>query len=359
MYATPTKADLDRNLSTISHDARHKARAEKDRLESEYAARGLGQSGPLIRAVIEVCDAIHRGALEEATAVLRDFSERMGAEPAEVAAIARSHLENMGNSVLSELPIAGFPELQQQTLRQYQAVFSQRLDGVLRDFEIGFSRGRNVSLQEPEREKSGVLTVTDARLRRHLLSHLYEMRHRNGGYVPVNDVIFSGFPSIGEDVIAGIGRQLADAGLIDWTAYLSGPVVGSARIKTLGIDAIERGEFTGLDLGFEPRSTGVRDVPKIAMPAEAIEDTRKAVEKLKAGLPALSLPNSVKAEIDSDIAQIEIEMERPAPRGRAIKLFLESAKDRLTELAGEAAANTVAALVLLLGGLLAKHFGVF
>lgn len=365
MYSTPTKGDLDRNLSSILHDAHHQAQAERERLTAELAARGLAVSGALIRSVVKSLDDIHRGALHHAAPMLRDFAERMQVPPSEIVLIARPHLENMGNSVLSELPSAGSPGARQKVHRQYQAVFSQRLDGALRDFEIGFSGGRNISLSLVERPESGTpgrsgnTVVSDVKLRGHLLSHLYGLRHNNGGLVPVNDIIFSGFSSVNDEVVAGICRQLADAGLIEWTAFLSGPVVGSARIKAAGIVAVERGEFHGLDLGFPPRNIGVAGFDKIAMPTEAIEDTREAIGKLKIDLPMLSLPNSVKAEIDSDIAQIEIEIERPAPRGDIIKLFLESAKDRLTEIAGEATANGLAALILLIGGVLAKHFGMF
>jgi hypothetical protein len=74
MYATPTKADLDRNLSTILHDAHQKARAERMRLTSEFAARGLVSSGALISSVAGVLDGIHKEALERASPMLRWFT---------------------------------------------------------------------------------------------------------------------------------------------------------------------------------------------------------------------------------------------------------------------------------------------
>jgi hypothetical protein len=143
MYATPTKSDLDRNLSTILHDAHHKAQAEKARLTSEFAARGMVLSTPLIGAVVGALDKIHKEALEGASPMLRDFAERMSMSLPEIAAIARYHLQNMGNTVLGQLPPAGFPREHQRVRNQYRAVFEQRLEGTLRDFEIGFAGGRS------------------------------------------------------------------------------------------------------------------------------------------------------------------------------------------------------------------------
>jgi hypothetical protein len=138
----------------------------------------------------------------------------------------------MGNSVLGELPPAGSPQVQQQVRHQYVAVFDQRLDGMLRDFEIGFTGGRNVALpvaQQPETsgpDQNKTSTISDTEIRGRLLSHLYDFRHRNGGLVPVSDTVFAGLAPVGDDVIAGVCRLLADAGLIEWTAFLSGPIVG-------------------------------------------------------------------------------------------------------------------------------------
>jgi hypothetical protein len=42
-----------------------------------------------------------------------------------------------------------YPNEHQQALRQYRAVFQQRLDGALRDAEIGFVRGVGFSATTP------------------------------------------------------------------------------------------------------------------------------------------------------------------------------------------------------------------
>ncbi len=147
MYEQPTKGDLDRNLSTIFHSAHQKARAERGRLTSEFAARGMATSTSLIGAMIGVLDTIHKDAIGQAMPLLRDFAERMQIPAIEITALARPHLENLGSSVLGQLPPAGFPEEHQRIRAQYTAVFQQRLDGALRDFEIGFISGRNIGVQ--------------------------------------------------------------------------------------------------------------------------------------------------------------------------------------------------------------------
>jgi hypothetical protein len=144
VHMVPTKDDLDRNLSTILHDAHHKAQAEKMRLMNEFAARGLGRSGTVISAVVGVLDGIHKDAVNKAIPILGDFAQRMQVAPSEIVRIARPHLENLGNSVLGQLPSAGFPHVHQKIHRQYMLVFAQRLNGALRDFEIGFTGGRSV-----------------------------------------------------------------------------------------------------------------------------------------------------------------------------------------------------------------------
>ena len=369
MYATPAKADLDRNLSGVSHDARHLAQAEVTRLTREFSAKGLALSGGLIGSAVSFIDKIHREALDRAATMLRDFAERMKVPPSEIVEIARPHLANMGNSILGELPAAGAPQAQQKVRQQYLAVFEQRLSGMLRDFEIGFVGGRNVATvvsedAQADRPKSNQPhKLRDPEIRGRLLSHLYDFRHRNGGFVPVSNIIFAGHSPIDDDIIGGVCRQLSDAGLIEWNAYLSGPVIGNARIKGLGIDAIERGEFTGLKIYFPARLDEGLILPstqmELSVSEEAIADTREVVDKLKVELPVFSLSNSEKANVSADITQIETEIGRPVPRGHFLKLFVVSLRDNLAKAAGTATAAGLTGLITLVSGLLAKYFGMF
>ncbi len=106
--------------------------------------------------------------------------------------------------------------------------------------------------------------MTDAELRGRLLSYFYGLRNSNAGWVPVSDVILSGLERVSDEAIAGVCRQLADGGFIEWTAYLQGPTIGSVRIKGPGVDAVERGKSTSLEIRFP--NAGRPDLPA-AMPA--------------------------------------------------------------------------------------------
>ena len=83
--------------------------------------------------------------------------------------------------------------------------------------------------------------MTDAELRGRLLEHFYRLRHNNGGWVPVDDMIFS--EPVSREAIAGVCRQLADARLIEWkslTGANEGHVIGMAIITGPGVDAVEQ-----------------------------------------------------------------------------------------------------------------------
>lgn len=367
MYATPTKGDLDRNLSTILHDAHHKAQAEKGRLTAEFAARGLALSGPLISAAVSSLDAIHKEALDRASPMLRDFAERMQVSPSEIAAIARPHLQNMGNSVIGQLPPAGLPDLHQRVRSQYQVVFEQRLQGMLRDFEIGFEGGRTQvrGPMTPSSQPSAPeqAPMTDAEIRGRLLEHFNNLQHNNGGWVPISDTILAPEP-VELRVIGGVCQQLADIGLIQWKPLrgADGIVAGMAKITGKGIAAVEFGRSSEIDIRFPSKNVTAPSAPSATdqpVSDAALAEIRDAVSTIKAELPALTLSNSEKADIIADIKQIEIETERPTPRLRFMKLYMESLRDNLAKAAGAATAGGLVTLAALVAGLIAKHFGVF
>ncbi len=96
--------------------------------------------------------------------------------------------------------------------------------------------------------------MTDAELRGLLLSHFYRLRHSNGGFVPVDDMIVSGTEPVSLDAIGGVCSQLAEKGLIEWTGYLGqGPRIGSAKILSLGVDAVETGSSGVIEVRFPGR----------------------------------------------------------------------------------------------------------
>jgi len=143
MYELPTKGDLDRNLWKIIHSARRKARAECARLRVDQAARGMSLNNiSILNAAVGIIDPIHEDALAQAMPVVSDFVERMQVAPKQIIAWARYPLENLGLMLLTQIPQAGFPTEHQRVSAQYRLVFQQRLDGSLRDIEIGFIGGR-------------------------------------------------------------------------------------------------------------------------------------------------------------------------------------------------------------------------
>jgi hypothetical protein len=160
MFERPTKGDLDRNLSMLMHEARHKVLDESNRVKSEAIQAGALGSNRVIVTVAKAADTIHQDALKQARAILLDFVERMQLAPTEIAAWARPHLENLGNSVLGGVPPNGFPNDHQLIVIQYRAVFQQRLDGMLRDVEIGFVQGAGFS--RAEKLESGEEWITAA-----------------------------------------------------------------------------------------------------------------------------------------------------------------------------------------------------
>lgn len=143
MYEIPTKGDLDRNLWAIIYPARRKARDECARLKVDLATRGMSlASTSFIGAVVGSIDMIHKNAVAQAMPVVLDFIDRMPVTPKQVTSWARYPLENLGVMLLTQIPQAGLPAEHQRVTEQYRAVFQQRLDGALRDVEIGFVGGR-------------------------------------------------------------------------------------------------------------------------------------------------------------------------------------------------------------------------
>jgi hypothetical protein len=163
MYEQPTKGDLDRNLSVIMHDARRMAMAVRGRIVSEAAAQG-GLNSRVPVTIAGAVDGIHRDAIDQAMVVVRNFMERMQLPPKELTGWARPHLENLGDAVLGAIHPAGYPGEHQQAVKQYRAVFQQRLDGALRDAEIGFVKGAGFA-----QAQQGTALVTAAQPREVLI----------------------------------------------------------------------------------------------------------------------------------------------------------------------------------------------
>jgi hypothetical protein len=67
MFVQPIKADIDRVLSNMMHDARHRLMIEKNRLMAEASMKGALN---VIVTIASVADQIHDAAMKETSPVL-------------------------------------------------------------------------------------------------------------------------------------------------------------------------------------------------------------------------------------------------------------------------------------------------
>ena len=123
--------------------------------------------------------------------------------------------------------------------------------------------------------------MTDAETRGRLLAHFYGLRHSNGGWVPVEDIILAGAEPVPSGAIEGVCRQLSQLGLIEWQGYIGqGPRIGAARITVNGSSAVEHGSWAGTVITFPAnapapvkKEVGLRRDPELI---------QKLLEKLEA-----------------------------------------------------------------------------
>lgn len=141
MFEQPAKGDIDRALSTLMHEARHRLETRRNEIKAEAAKAGALQSNRLLLTVADAADKIHSEAIQQATSTLREFAQRMDTAPSKIAEWSRPHLENLGNSLLGLIPASDQTSEHKRVVAQYQAQFSQRMTGALRDVEIGFLKG--------------------------------------------------------------------------------------------------------------------------------------------------------------------------------------------------------------------------
>jgi hypothetical protein len=141
LFERPAKKDIDYSLSMLMHETRRQVKEERGKIVSQATLAGAMQSSRVIVLVADAADKIHAASLNKVQLMLRDFVERMERPATEITAWARPHLENLNNCVLGEIPQKGFPTDHHRVIAQYQAVFQQRIDGALREVEIGYIKG--------------------------------------------------------------------------------------------------------------------------------------------------------------------------------------------------------------------------
>ncbi len=162
MFERPQKNDFDTALSLLMHETRHKLMGEVSHIKSDAIKAGVLQSSRVVVAAVKAADDVHKGAMEQAQAILFDFIERMERPPTEVAAWARPHLENLNNSALGIGPPNNFPQDHQRLTHQYRAVFQQRLDVMLRNVEIGLQKGAGFARAEKVESNEEWISAAEA-----------------------------------------------------------------------------------------------------------------------------------------------------------------------------------------------------
>jgi hypothetical protein len=162
MFERPQKNDLDRSLSELMHEHRHKLIDEINRIKSDAIKAGGLQSNRVVVTAVKAADDLHKNAITQANTILLDFIERMERPPAEIVGWARPHLENLVNSLLGVVPPNSFPQDHQRLTHQYRAAFQQRLDGMLRDVEIGLVKGAGFARAEKVESKEEWISAAEA-----------------------------------------------------------------------------------------------------------------------------------------------------------------------------------------------------
>lgn len=162
MFEKPAEQDIDYALSMLMHEARRQVADENNRVKSDAAKHGALQSNRVIVIIADAADKIHAASLTQARRMLIDFVQRMERPASEITAWARPHLENLSNVVLGGIPPNGFPNDHQRIIRQYQAVFQQRIEGTLREVKIGYVRGAGFSAQAAMSDKEEWISAASA-----------------------------------------------------------------------------------------------------------------------------------------------------------------------------------------------------
>ena len=126
MLKQPIKGDLDRALSLLMHESRHKLLDERNSIKSHAAMAGALRSNRIIISAAKTTDTLHQEAMKQAAAMLLDFIERMQPEPAEIIEWASSPRKSRQRSAGLH-PLNGFPADYQRIRHQFHAVFQQWL----------------------------------------------------------------------------------------------------------------------------------------------------------------------------------------------------------------------------------------
>jgi hypothetical protein len=149
MYEAPTLSDFQRNLDTLIHSGMMEGFTAHMTTRSEFMSRGVGHGVQVVAMVAARLEEVYTSVLDRAMTMIDEFVRRNSElSPAELARTTRPRFEELATTLLGMIP-ADVPEEQQETRVLYSGTFRRRLDGALRDIEIGFIGGRNVVTKGP------------------------------------------------------------------------------------------------------------------------------------------------------------------------------------------------------------------
>jgi hypothetical protein len=292
VYQTPTTADFQRNLAGILQRSREIAHSDEQRIRVEHAARGLGQSGPLISAVAIRFDELHAEAVKSAMHLIRDFVARSRLSPKELADSARLILETIAAELVAQVPFLGHESLKRatdQVRARYQAKFKKRLEGALRDIEIGFVGGQNV-----------VAPLKDADRRAFILRKFYDERHIRSW------VGFPADPSASQEektIVANICSQLHEGGLIEWKTPARGLAEGMGRITNLGVDVVEGNTAAPIAISID-KSISVSGSTHVQIGDSNVQDLHLNADKIIAAINNSTATEAEKEEAKSLLGRL-------------------------------------------------------
>jgi hypothetical protein len=237
MYESPTRGDFQRNLSEIIHKAHAKVKIERGRIITSFAAKGLAPRTALISQIVTSANDVHSETIKMSVELIHQFTKRSQQTPAELGAAAYSMLANLASQWLGPLLTNKYPQPHgEHAAVQYTEEFRQRLAGALRDAEIGFSGGRDVTAKPPIMVLNNI-TVDDS-----VIGSI------NTGNVGTIDVSLTNLHNAGHDEARNALKALTEAvvndmsisdtqknELLDQITFLSEQTVADAKDRKPGL----------------------------------------------------------------------------------------------------------------------------
>jgi len=352
MYETPTRGDFQRNLCDIIHKARAKLRAESGRITSSLVAKGLARSSASISQMATCANDLHTETIKMSVELIHEFTKRSQMTPAELGAAARPILENLEVEWLAPLLTNRYPQPHgEQAAAQYSEVFRQRVAGALRDAQIGFSGGRDVTA-EPEK------TVQANAFR--LLRAMEEATRGSSTPVHLGDLRNLG---MNEEEAKASYHYLRGKGLIETKFNLA----YAARVSAAGQDAIRDAQhspdqtsgafpaitynyylnvetMTGSNIQQGTTSSQITATQTITT-EQLVQGVRNLIGQVERALPTSDLIGEIQQQTKAALAELRAAIDERAPDSGRIQRGLEALKRVMEHASGHLVAAGVLGLI--------------